>query len=280
MRYTLDVALELAVTSPDPEGRTTRRYRFARSQGPILLGRRGGCDVLLPLDDVEPVHARIENHQHSFCLVDMHSQLGTQLNGARIPSGRRLPLSEGDRIEIAGAVVDVRLDNDQLEELPDLGARVLRELFAILPADDAHPRLSSATGTLLLDAIGRTWVLGHQGNALQLDEVDMWREQVALERQELSVTVRPLSDRAILLNGRRLTEPAVLRDGDELKLGEQVATFRDPAARYETELATNEPPRAAEPVAAPIDRAPEVLAMGAVVCGISALAAILWILFT
>lgn len=277
------MGLELAVTSPDPEGRTTRRYRFARSQGPILLGRRGGCDVLLPLDDVEPVHARIENHQHSFCLVDMHSQLGTQLNGAKIPSGRRLPLSEGDRIEIAGAVVDVRLDNDQLEELPDLGARVLRELFAILPADEAHPRLTTGQGALLLDATGRTWVLGHQGDALQLDEVDMWREQVALERDEHVVRARPLSDRLILLNGQRLTESSVLRDGDELRLGDRVATFRDPAAQYEAELATEVPAHGQEPLPlaaarSPNDRTPALLAALAIGCGLTALLAILWLL--
>lgn len=270
------MALELAVTSPDPEGRTTRRYRFSRTQGPILLGRRGGCDVLLPLDDVDPVHARIESHQHSFCLIDLSSQLGTQLNGARIPAGRRLPLSEGDRIEIAGAVVDVRLDTDQLEELPDLGARVLRELFAILPAEHAQPRLEVAHGTLPVPAGNRTFVLGYQGDALGLDDVDMWREQLAIERHEETVQVRPLSDRPVLLNGARLTEPTPLRDGDELRLGDQVARFRDPAALYEARL---EHPPSPDPLPdAPSSHAPRWLAATALLLGASALTAIVWII--
>ncbi len=270
------MALELAVTSPDPEGRTVRRYRFARSQSAILLGRRGGCDVLLPLDDVEPVHARIESHQHTFCLVDLNSQLGTQLNGARIPSGQALPLSEGDRIEIAGAVVDVRLDPDRVEELPDLGARVMRELFAILPAEAAHPTLVAGDRVLALEQVGHTYVLGHQPDGLGLEEVDLWREQVAVTRSEIDVKVRPLSDRLVLRNGARLTAPTVLSDGDELRLGDRAAIFHDPSARYKARLV--EAPAAPRPAAGDADRLPLHLALVGASVGLIALVAMIWLL--
>ena len=69
--------------SSDSGSRRVFRYEFDADRAQILLGRRGGVDVLLPDARVSLVHARIERRKGAYYLVDDGSTNGTRLNGDR-----------------------------------------------------------------------------------------------------------------------------------------------------------------------------------------------------
>src|SRR3954452_11748847 len=95
------VPLQLEVSAINDSGsRRVFRYEFDADRAQILLGRRGGVDVLLPDARVSLVHARIERKKGAYYLVDDGSTNGTRLNGTVVATGMRQPLREGDRITI------------------------------------------------------------------------------------------------------------------------------------------------------------------------------------
>src|SRR3954464_15302979 len=102
--------LRLEVSALGESGsRRVFRYEFDSDRAQILLGRRGGVDVLLPDARVSLVHARIERRKGSYFLVDDGSTNGTRLNGAAVAVAMRNPLREGDRITIGDYSLSVSL---------------------------------------------------------------------------------------------------------------------------------------------------------------------------
>src|ERR1700753_1482391 len=97
------VPLRLEVSAAGDSGsRRVFRYEFDADRAQILLGRRGGVDVLLPDARVSLVHARIERRKGEYWLVDDNSTNGTELNGLPVASGLRQRLQEGDPLSIGG----------------------------------------------------------------------------------------------------------------------------------------------------------------------------------
>lgn len=284
--------LRLEVSARGDSGsRRVFRYEFDSDRAQILLGRRGGVDVLLPDARVSLVHARIERKKGAYYLVDDGSTNGTRLNGTVVATGLRQPLREGDRITIGDYALSVSLPSSHTGEArPEsslsMARGMVRDLLERLGPGESQPSLrvldGPQTGVMLtLGDVGRTYILGRAaGNDLRLDDVDMWREHAALERDELGVTLRSVGSHMVSANGETVTASRLLHDGDTVTLGATAMRYHDPAEVYLRKLEESEPqdpPNASRPIV--VSRPPEValVALG-VVAALVAIGGILYVL--
>ncbi len=242
--------IRLQIRDRDDPSRPTYRYEFDGDRSALVLGRRGGVDVLLPHPKVSLVHARLERSGTAYYLVDEGSRYGTTLNEQRLRPGSRTAVKEGDRIGIADFVITIGVYLTELDGPGDnsrlIARRMVRDVLERLGPGETQPHLQPVGDgpSLFLPDVGRNYILGFSTDGgLALDSVDMWREHVALERDEAGVTLRLLGPGAGLrVNGARVTSPQALRDGTEISLGEHTLTFVDPAEAYLRRLeATPEP---------------------------------------
>jgi len=286
------VPLRLEVSALGDSGsRRVFRYEFDADRAQILLGRRGGVDVLLPDARVSLVHARIERRKGAYYLVDDGSTNGTRLNGTVVATGMRQPLREGDRITIGEYALMVSIPSSHIGEArPEsslsMARGMVRDLLERLGPGEAQPSLrvldGPQTGVMLtLGDVGRTYILGRAaGNDLRLDDVDMWREHAALERDELGVTVRSAGTHVVSVNGEAVTAARLLHDGDTVTLGATTMRYHDPAEVYLRKLEEeqpHDPPAASAPIV--VSRPPEIalVVLGAI-AALVALGGILYVL--
>ena len=284
--------LRLEVSARGDSGsRRVFRYEFDADRAQILLGRRGGVDVLLPDARVSLVHARIERRKGAYYLVDDGSTNGTRLNGTVVATGMRQPLREGDRITIGDYALSVSLPSSHTGEArPEsslsMARGMVRDLLERLGPGESQPSLRVLDGPqtgveLTLGDVGRTYILGRAaGNDLRLDDVDMWREHAALERDELGVTMRSAGTHAVSVNGEAVTAARLLHDGDTVTLGATAMRYHDPAEVYLRKLEESEPqdpPNVSRPIV--VSRPPEValVALG-IVAALVAIGGILYVL--
>lgn len=275
----------------DSGSRRVFRYEFDADRAQILLGRRGGVDVLLPDARVSLVHARIERRKGAYYLVDDGSTNGTRLNGTVVATGMRQPLREGDRITIGEYALMVSIPSSHIGEArPEsslsMARGMVRDLLERLGPGEAQPSLRVLDGpqtgvVLTLGDVGRTYILGRAaGNDLRLDDVDMWREHAALERDELGVTVRSAGTHVVSVNGEAVTAARLLHDGDTVTLGATSMRYHDPAEVYLRKLEEeqpHDPPAASAPIV--VSRPPEIalVVLGAI-AALVALGGILYVL--
>jgi len=287
------VPLRLQVAALDDPLARVFRYEFDADRARILLGRRGGVDVLLPHPKVSLVHARIERRGSEYLIADDGSTNGTRLNGAAVPGGQRRTLRDGDRILIGGFLLQVGLSDNKVEWRPEasgsMARHMAREVLERLGPGESQPQLivvdGAQTGVVLtLGELGRTFVLGRAGRGdLRLDDVDMWRERAALVRDEEGVTVRELGPTpALTVNGERVNGARLLHDGDILVFGGTTLRFADPAELYlrklEDAATPDEPEPAKKPTKAPQKATPAresrpelaLIAFGAVIALLAA----------
>jgi pSer/pThr/pTyr-binding forkhead associated (FHA) protein len=278
----------------DSGSRRVFRYEFDADRAQILLGRRGGVDVLLPDSRVSLVHARIERKKGAYYLVDDGSTNGTRLNGTVVAIGLRQPLREGDRITIGEYALQVTIPSSHTgtEARPEsslsMARGMVRDLLERLGPGESQPSLcvldGPQTGVMLtIGDVGRTYILGRAaGNDLRLDDVDMWREHAALERDELGVTIRSAGTHAVDVNGERVAAARQLHDGDTVKLGATSMRYHDPAEVYLRKLEESkpnapEPSSMSRPIA--VSRPPEMaLIVLGVLVAVAAIGGILYVL--
>jgi pSer/pThr/pTyr-binding forkhead associated (FHA) protein len=275
----------------DSGSRRVFRYEFDADRAQILLGRRGGVDVLLPDARVSLVHARIERKKGAYYLVDDGSTNGTRLNGTVVATGLRQPLREGDRITIGEYALMVSIPSSHIGEArPEsslsMARGMVRDLLERLGPGESQPSLRVLDGpqtgvVLTLGDVGRTYILGRAaGNDLRLDDVDMWREHAALERNELGVTVRSAGTHAVRVNGEAVPAARLLHDGDTVTLGATAMRYHDPAEVYLRKLEEeqpHDPPVASRPIA--VSRPPEIaLVVVGAIAALVALGGILYVL--
>src|SRR3954447_11003618 len=101
--------LRLEVMALDDPRAQVFDYEFDADRSQILMGRRGGVDVLLPHPNVSLVHARIDRRGDQYFLLDDGSKNGTRLNNAAVTAGQRALLHDGDRIAIGDFQIKVQV---------------------------------------------------------------------------------------------------------------------------------------------------------------------------
>ena len=161
---------------------------------------------------------------------------------------------------------------------------MVRDLLERLGPGESQPSLrvldGPQTGVMLtLGDVGRTYILGRAaGNDLRLDDVDMWREHAALERDELGVTIRSAGAHVVSVGGEPVAAARLLHDGDTVTLGPTSMRYHDPAEVYLRKLeeaGPSDPPAGSRPIV--VARPPEVALV--VLGAIAALVAIGGILY-
>ncbi len=141
------MALRVDVTTlEDPLGRTFR-YEFDGDRAQILLGRRGGVDILLPQAQVSLVHARIERRGDGYTITDDGSTNGTHINGRVLPTAEPQPLSDGDLVAIGDFQLQVGIDGDAAtsdgaaENPAAVARRMVRDVLERLGPAEVQPSL-------------------------------------------------------------------------------------------------------------------------------------------
>jgi pSer/pThr/pTyr-binding forkhead associated (FHA) protein len=287
------VALRIDVTTAEDPTRPFR-YEFDGDRAQILLGRRGGVDVLLPHAEVSLVHARVERSGDGYFLFDEGSTNGTRLNGALLSSGQRAALQDGDRIAIGQFALQIGISDAALdgsaESAASVARRMVREVLERLGPGETQPSLlvldgRQAGATLTLADPGRVYVLGRgPASDLRLDDVDMWQEHAALVRDDHGVTVRDVgATPRLTVNGRSVDGQHLLRDGETLMLGSTPLRYSDPAEVYLRKLemlhGDEDGAQTGRAIPLPPPRRPELLLLGVgVTLALAALAALVYLL--
>lgn len=110
-------------------------------KGPLLIGRDGVCDIVIPDRQVSRQHARITNTGKGILLEDLSSKNGTFVNNQPVSGEQKLV--EADEIQIALTQSFLFLSSD-----------------ATLPLSDLPPELSQVFNLRLDRASKRVWVRG------------------------------------------------------------------------------------------------------------------------
>lgn len=79
----------------------------------LLVGRAPHADLRLDDPSVSREHAVVRRGGSTWTVTDTGSRNGTLLNGNRIPMYVACPLRDGDRLEVGGVDVTVRLADDE-----------------------------------------------------------------------------------------------------------------------------------------------------------------------
>ena len=244
-RYDALVALRLLV-SVDSDPSRVFRYDFDADRSQILLGRRGGVDVLLPHAAVSLVHARIERRGDGYVLIDDRSTNGTFVGGARLDPDRPHPLAQGDVIAIGEFRLEVAaVEGDEPaagESSVSIARRMVAEVLGVLGPGAEHPALTVAMlapGSpgglqLAIAEVGRAYTVGRApGCDLVLDEPTVAPEHLRVRRDYRGVTAQDLgSPYGLYVNDRYAAGEKGLRDGDVLTVGKVRLRFTDPAEVY------------------------------------------------
>jgi pSer/pThr/pTyr-binding forkhead associated (FHA) protein len=286
------MALRLLVSAQGDPERREFRYDFGADRAQILLGRRGGVDVLLPHPNVSMVHARIDRRGDGYALLDERSTNGTFLNGARLDPGVARPLAAGDAITIGGFHLQVATIEAEAAFAGDssisIARRMVAEVLGVLGPGGEDPSLQVTTpasgARLQLTQSGRDYFVGRDPSCdLRIDDGSLALRHARLRRDERGVTASDLSSPSgLYVNDRFVPREALLRDGDLLALGRVRLRFADPAEVYLRRLEqvpTPEDQAPREPAPAPRRRGELTVVAVAAAVALAAAAGLLWLLW-
>lgn len=242
--------------------KTAQEYVYEFDQGRVVVGRHKGSDVHVPHPAVSGLHATFRAEGARWVVIDEGSTNGTLVNSERLPPGRPKAVGPDDAVDIGGfrITLEVRhlVDATAFEKTDALARQIVREAFG---AETEGPRLRVLNGpeagrVVDLPAPPGTFVIGRGEDVdLPLSDEDLSREHVEVAQDLDGVVARDRgSKNGTLVNDRPITERR-LKDGDEVRLGQTVLIFEDPAEHRIGDICAApeeiiELPREPEPAAA------------------------------
>lgn len=136
---------------------------FPLSRGVTTVGRRGDCDLRIPLLVVSRKHCQLSQNEATVRLRDLGSRGGTFVNGKRVDEDKEVPVKAGDYIRIGPLTFVCRI-NGQPEKIvpPGKGAP---------PKPKPQPKPQKAAANLA-DADDDLADLDVSGSFINLDESD------------------------------------------------------------------------------------------------------------
>lgn len=214
-----------------PQG--TRDFPLERDT--LVLGRDPASDIVIDVPIVSARHAQLKWQDTGYEITDLGSKNGLFFQGQRI--AQKL-LADGDALYIG---TDVTLtyraarSDDLSRHYPalDLHGRATLSLGRD-PKNDSvidhpavsrfHARITRRTSFPLSDNA----IIGRQkGCTVRLTDTSVSRRHAQLRLQDDGLIIEDLdSANGTLVNGRLISEPTPLQDGDELTLGGQYLRFK------------------------------------------------------
>jgi pSer/pThr/pTyr-binding forkhead associated (FHA) protein len=227
MRIRVDVSIAL----PDGE---SREYEVEFDQAEIALGRLAANDIQIPAERVAAEHATIHvvGDRLELSVHGDASAAETFLAGEAVSVGSRVPLPEGEAIEIAEVTLRVRRSLREItREVREETART-----ALRMALDIHfgPYLEvendEEQGTVLCLPEGETIRIGRARDCeLRLSHGSVSRRHAIVRRVDDVTTIEDdQSHNRTVVNRMRIDGPMELRDGDILQFGSTRIRYHDP----------------------------------------------------
>lgn len=231
------MGIRIVVRSSWTQRSEPTRAQLDFQQPRVVVGRSAGADVRLPHPAVSASHASIRSEGTQWLVVDEGSTNGTKVNGKKIVARRPKALRSGDRIDIGGFTLDVELGivapSTSPERTAELARRLLRDALTLEAIESPRLRVlngPAADTRLDLPEAPCSVVLGRGDDCdLTLPDEDASRAHAEIVRRGTEVRVRDLeSKNGVMLNDESVLE-AELSDRDELRIGNTLIAFEDPA---------------------------------------------------
>lgn len=200
--------------------------------GGLTFGRSAENDLVVQDIEASRFHCKILPENERLIVVDLESTNGTFLNGKRVSGSSEL--HDGDAIRIGQLEFFVELLSPTPSvESPTIAEIPLDKTFLVLPEANL-PRL------VLISGIGRgtefpltkeRMLIGRASSNKKwdIDLVDkaVSRPHAELVRKDNEWVLTDLnSANGTTINGARVTEPHVMKDGDAVSFGETTLIFR------------------------------------------------------
>ncbi len=234
----LSVRLELP-------GKPVKEFSYDFRQPVVSLGRDPTNDIQIPLTTVSRNHARIFFEHGSFFLEDLGSTHGTMHNGRRLDRGEKRLLRDGDEVTVMTFRIQFRtvagtpLDRQPGERTEQLARRMVQEVLSSLGgAGREPPALRVMNGA----DEGKRFEISEEAMEITigrspecdvcLDDPNSSRRHCLIKRNWHGFTAQDLgSKNGVLVNGKVIEGPTLIKDGDELLIGGVKLIFVDPPSR-------------------------------------------------
>jgi ABC transport system ATP-binding/permease protein len=195
----------------------------------IKLGRSSDNDVVLNDAGISRVHAAVDWNGGGFVLKDQGSINGTFVNTHRLQADARL-LRDGDEITLGSQVFRYEIIRAEPAEplvqppgLEEKESRYKGAWLVVSSGPDVGQEYPLWGETITIGRVSRdaTW-------EIRLTDRSVSRPHARLERQDDHLLLRDMgSANGTSLNGAPLVEPAVLKNGDEITIGDTCLIFHD-----------------------------------------------------
>jgi len=244
---------------------------FELQKPETTLGREPGVDWVIESPGVSRRHARFSFEGDTCLLEDLGSSNGTYVNGVRITNP--VKLNNGDEIKLGQAVVLTLLlpvtsatvmesppteqratileqsasHSTMMEKQQGMAATMIGEDLAVsMAALPPHLMVTVAGEKPVVYTLSQSLVRIGRGpdNEISIDSRIVSRSHARIERTVAGylLTVLPEAGNPIQLDGRPLTGPHILKDGDLLRIGSLdpglmvTLTFSQPVAMRAEEM--------------------------------------------
>jgi ABC-type multidrug transport system ATPase subunit/pSer/pThr/pTyr-binding forkhead associated (FHA) protein len=236
---------ELSILTVNYAGET-REYRL--TQTPLTIGRNADNLVVLNSDIVSRYHARLEQSNGTYQIVDLGSSNGTNVNGNELEPRVPYPIREGDVITIAGFTLTLKPLSAAQKEQVSLAE--LKTEFGVGPGAftaQAVPSLIVVTSEGSNEypiTRDRVTVGRNPGNDIVISDSVVSRSHAIIEHTATGYKIVDAgSANGLIFESAQVSEK-VLNDGDVLWITDAVSlTFKMTAAA---------PAAPVEEVAAPV----------------------------
>lgn len=212
----INIEARLIVAGQEDDASRSRAVRRAVT----LIGSSEECAIRITSSKVSSFHCAIINTGRALFLRDLASRTGTSVNDWDTVACR---LEDGDRIQIRGLELVVRIDRPAAcESEADSGVHGVDRPLVLNKGSDSEAYRAERPVVL----IGR-----HERCDLVLDDPKVSRVHALLFQADRRWAVADLhSANGVRVNDRPLDGPAVLGEGDRLKLGHDTycVAFADP----------------------------------------------------
>lgn len=212
----------------------------------ITMGRHSSNDIQIPHNGASRQHCKIFFEDGNYFLIDPGSANGTMLNNRKVPMKRNQLLKDGDIIgvecfNLKFKTMDRVAVKGPGENTDEVALRVVREVLGSLQSK-TNPTLEVVSGpnkgrVIEFDKDVQQVIAGRSDNCdLVLNDPMISRRNTKIRRDWSGVTVFDMNSKnGTYVNGKKITEQ-VLKDGDEVRIGESKIYFRNPKEAFTREF--------------------------------------------